>query len=216
MDERDKKPVPRLAHGRKIIVKKTLGEKIHDFFFEDGTTQSMTSDFVENVVKPAFNDMVYDMFMDFTDMIRGSFENMWFNGSMSNYSRSRYSRGRRYGYRRSYDDYYYDRRDDRDDRREDRRRLSRRNDSVAAMVPSRDEAKNVVLEMQERCRECDDPEQYVSVTDFYVMCDMPAVTSNDSSWGWNRRNPFEASIRYFTDEQGDGYVIEPSKPTWFG
>ena len=206
----ERKPVQKLAKGQRVQINRTLGEKIHDFFFEDGGSSSdILSDMVEDVVRPAINDMCYEIFMDFTDMVRGSFENLWFG---SNSSRDRKYRGRTRRrddyYYRSYDD-YYDRSDRRRDKREDRRRLSRRNDNVAAMVLTKSEAINVVRGMQDRLAE---PEyDYVPVRDFYDMCDVP-ISANDSNWGWTKRTGFSASIRGVDD----GYVIEPNKPIWIG
>lgn len=203
-----KKPVVKpVAHGEIVVKKKTLREKIADFFFTNGDEPEMGEYIYQDIVKPAVLDTISDISHAIVDSIRDTVDIALF-GNMRSARYRRSDSDRRY-YRTSYDDDYWDRerrsRDRRRERDEDRNRPSRRSDDyIAAKVETRDEARDVVRGMQDIIRRYD----CASVLNFYDLADLP-TKSTDDDWGWSKTHPFEATITAVRN----GYIIEPlTKP----
>lgn len=198
-------PPKKVAHGMAVRKKRTLKQRIHDFFYETGPEAARTYIY-EDIVEPAIMDMASDIVHSIVDGVRDSVDAALFGGVRE----SRYRRGGS-EYYRSYDSYYDDRRRRRDrqsdrDRYEERReRYSRRSDEAAAMVESREEAITLIHSMQDRVHQY----RKANVAYFYDIADMP-ISPTDENYGWTLDHPFEAKLTRCRD----GWIVEPVRPIW--
>lgn len=198
------KPV---AHGKYVRRRKSIRERMKDFFYEPEGGDGY--DYVyEDIVRPAVLDMLGDISHNVIGAVRDAVDTALFGGVKSSRRRNGY-------YRTSYDDYdeYWNRerrsrRRRRDDPEDDDRRVRsrRRSDDVVAQVETREEAVNLIKSMQRRV----DLDGCATVLDFYNDADMSTL-STDDNYGWNRAHPFEATL---TRIRGGEYLVEPCPPIW--
>lgn len=188
-----------VAHGRKVVRKKSIRERISDWLFVDADDYE---DFVyEDIIRPAVLDVIGDITHNVVNTVRDTIDTILFGSARGARRRYEYDRY----YRTSYDDDRRPRDHDRRKSRDDDRRYSRRSDEVAAIVETRGEAVDLVHEMQERVHDY----KVASVLNFYDMADMPTKSSDDN-YGWDLGHPFEATIT----RTRDGYIVEPNSPVW--
>lgn len=193
-------PVVKVAHGKPVVKKKKLMERIKDWIFVN--EEDYEDIIYEDIIRPAILDAIGDISHNVVNMVRDTIDGV-LGGMLGGDGRRRRSSY----YRSSYDDDYWrdrrrERRRDREER-EGRRRLTRRSDDIAAKVESRAEANDLIHAMQERLHDY----HMVTVLNFYDMADMP-TRSTDDDFGWDMGHPFEATITRVRD----GYIVEPNSP----
>ncbi|HEX9252312.1 MAG TPA: hypothetical protein VF870_08725 [Ignavibacteriaceae bacterium] len=189
-EEESKKIVKQVATGKRIVKKKTFWDTMLN-----GTLKVVGSYLLFEILIPAAKNMVSDMINNGSDMI------------LFGETKSR-RRDRERGRGSSYVSYtsYYDRDRDRGDRPYDRERRDRvygrsRFDSDEILLPSREEAEEVIQSM------FDIYDQYnaVTVSEFLELVGLPDEYT-DRNYGWTNLRDIQARrVR-------DGYIIDLPVP----
>lgn len=183
-NEKEEKKVEKIISGKVVTRKKSLGKKIHDFFFGDDGA-NVGAYIMYDVLIPAAKDTL-------EDLVKGSIEVLLRGESRG--SRTHRDKGKSYV---SYGNFY---KSDRDERREPSLRNRSRHNFDDVILDSRGEAEEVLSHL------VDLTEDYgmASVADLY---DLVGMISNftDNKYGWtNLSNATVTRVR-------DGYLIDLPK-----